>query len=174
MNDVQPFRIDIPQADVDDLRERLARARWPDERPNEGWERGVPLGYLRDLARYWRTSYDWRAQEELLNRHPQFTTEIDGQRVHFLHVRSGHAGAKPLLITHGYPSSVAEFVELIDPPPAVPQGFAIFGADETVRKLVPAPPGAHWSEFAHGRHFPALEAPADLAADLRAFFAPLS
>jgi pimeloyl-ACP methyl ester carboxylesterase len=332
----------------------------------------VPVGYLKELAGYWRTRYDWRSAEAQLNSYPQFTTEIDGQRIHFLHVRSGQPGAKPLLITHGFPSSVAEFLHLIgslvspaagqafhvvapslpgyafstplgttgwamgrtagawaelmrrlgygryglhggdigagvsgmvagldgqhvigvhvvtdpltaantatflpgmasrldenDPvdklildrmdafrregsgylaiqnsrpqtigygladspllqlawiaekvhewtdlpvdrdqllttvslywftgsgataahtlyeqahssdwgaPPAVPQGFAVFGADETVRKLVPAPDDAHWTEFQRGRHFPAMEAPAQLAADLQAFFGPL-
>jgi epoxide hydrolase len=369
---IQPFRIEIPQADVDYLHDRLAGARWPGELPGVGWTRGIPLGYLKELAGYWRTRYDWRAQEAQLNRYPQFTTEIDGQRIHFLHIRSGQPGAKPLLITHGFPSSVAEFQHLIRPlvspdegqafhvvapslpgyafstplaatgwtmsrtarawaelmrrlgyqrygvhggdvgagvsgvvaglagehvtglhvvtdpltaaatatfipgmaerldendpadklildrmdafrkegsgylaiqnsrpqtigygladspllqlawiaekvhewtdlpvdrdqllttvslywftgsgataahtlyeqahssdwgaPPAVPQGFAVFGADETVRKLVPAPDTAHWTEFPRGQHFPAMEAPAELAADLQAFFGPL-
>jgi pimeloyl-ACP methyl ester carboxylesterase len=369
---IQPFRIEIPPADVDYLHDRLASARWPGELPGTGWERGVPPGYLKELADYWRTGYDWRAAEARLNSYPQFTTEIDGQRIHFLHVESAQPGAKPLLVTHGYPSSVAEFLHLTEPlanpdagqpfhvvapslpgyafstplsgtgwamgrtarawaelmrrlgyerygvhggdigagvsgmvagldaehvtgvhvvtdpltaaatatflpgmvdrldhnnpvdklildrmdafkregsgylaiqnsrpqtigygladspllqlawiaekvhewtdlpvdrdqvlttvslywftgcgataahtlyeqahssdwgaPPAVPQGFAVFGADETVGKLVPAPPGAHWSEFGCGRHFPAMEAPAELAADLRAFFGPL-
>jgi epoxide hydrolase len=373
MSDViEPFRIDIPQAGLTDLQTRLAGARWPAELPGTGWERGIPLDYLTELAGYWRTGYDWRAAEARLNSYPQFITEIDGQRVHFLHVRSGRPGAKPLLITHGYPSSVAEFLHLIEPlvnpeagqafhvvapsvpgyafstplsstgwtmgrtahawvelmrrlgyqrygvhggdigagisgtvagldgahvlgmhvvtdpltaaatatflpgmadrldendpadklilermaefstegsgylaiqnsrpqtigygladspllqlawiaekvhewtdlpvdrdqvlttvslywftgsgasaahtlyeqahssdwgsPPAVPQGFAVFGADATVRKLVPAPDGAHWTEFSRGRHFPAMEAPDQLAADLRAFFGPL-
>ena len=375
---IHPFRIKIPQADLDYLHARLGNARWPGELPGPGWTRGIPVGYLQELAGYWRTGYDWRAAEARLNSYPQFTTDIDGQRIHFLHVRSGQPGAKPLLITHGYPSSVAEFLRLIDPlvnpgagsgpsglqafhvvapslpgyafstplsgagwtmgrtarawaelmrrlgyrrygvhggdigagvsglvagldgehvtglhvvtdpltaanvatfipgmasgldendpvdklildrmaafqregsgylaiqnsrpqtigygladspllqlawiaekvhewadlpvdrdqllttvslywftgsgasaahtlyeqahssdwgaPPSVPQGFAVFGADQTVRKLVPAPPDAHWSEFSHGMHFPAMEAPADLAADLRAFFGPL-
>jgi epoxide hydrolase len=372
---IQPFSIQIPQPDLDYLNDRLAHARWPGELPGTGWTRGIPLGYLKDLAGYWHTEYDWRAAEAQLNSYPQFTTEIDGQPIHFLHVRSGRPGAKPLLITHGFPSSVAEFLHLIEPlvspaggsgvqafhvvapslpgyafstplnatgwtmartarawaelmrrlgyqrygvhggdigagvsglvagldgdhvtgmhvvtdpltaaatatflpgmashfdpndpacklildrmdafktegsgylaiqntrpqtigygladspllqlawiaekvhewtdlpvdrdqllttvslywftgsgasaahtlyeqahssdwgaPPAVPQGFAVFGADETVRKLVPAPPGAHWTEFVHGKHFPAMEAPADLASDLRAFFGPL-
>jgi pimeloyl-ACP methyl ester carboxylesterase len=374
MNDrIQPFRIEIPQADLDYLHDRLDHARWPGELPGVEWNRGVPLGYLRELADYWRTGYDWRAQEALLNGYPQFTTEIDGQRIHFLHVRSDRADAKPLMLTHGYPSSVAEFLQVIEPlvdpaegqafhvvvpslpgygfstplagtgwtmgrmarawaelmrrlgyrrygvhggdigggvsgmvagldsehvigvhvvtdpmtaasvatfipgladrldgndpvdklilermdafknehsgylaiqnsrpqtigyglvdspllqlawiadsvyewtdlpvdrdqllttvslywftgsgataahtlyeqahssdwgaPSAVPQGFAVFGADETVRKLVPAPAGGHWSEFPRGQHFPAMEAPAQLAADLRAFFGPLS
>jgi pimeloyl-ACP methyl ester carboxylesterase len=370
---IQPFRIEIGQTDVDYLHHRLAGARWPDELPGVGWTRGVPLGYLKELARYWRTQYDWCSAEARLNSYSQFVTEIDGQRIHFLHVRSGQPGAKPLLITHGFPSSVAEFMYLIEslvnpaagpafhiiapslpgyafstplsgagwamgrtarawvelmrrlgyerygvhggdvgagvsgmvagldgehvigvhvvtdpltaaatatflpgragrldgndpvdklilgrmdafsqegsgylaiqnsrpqtigygladspllqlawiaekvhewtdlpvdrdqllttvslywftgsgataahtlyeqahssdwgPPPAVPQGFAVFGADETARKLVPAPAGAHWTEFPRGRHFPAMEAPAQLAADLQAFFGPLS
>ena len=369
---IQPFRIEIRQTDVDYLHHRLASARWPGELPGAGWTRGVPLGYLKELAEHWRTQYDWRSAEARLNSYPQFVTEIDGQRIHFLHVRSGQPDAKPLLITHGFPSSVAEFLHLIEPlvdpaagqafhviapslpgyafstplsaagwamgrtarawvelmrrlgyerygvhggdigagvsgmvagldsghvigmhvvtdpltaaatatfipgmggrldeddpvdklilermdafsrdgsgylaiqnsrpqtigygladspllqlawiaekvhewtdlpidrdqllttvslywftgsgataahtlyeqahssdwgpPPAVPQGFAVFGADETVRKLVPAPVGAHWTDFPRGRHFPAMEAPAQLAADLRAFFGPL-
>jgi epoxide hydrolase len=370
---ISPFRIEIPQADLDYLRDRLATARWPGELPGVEWTRGIPLDYLKELAGYWGTGYDWRAQEERLNRYPQFTTEIDGQRIHFLHVRSDRADAKPLLITHGFPSSVAEFLHLIEPlvdpqegqafhvvapslpgyafstplsatgwamgrtarawielmrrlgyerygvhggdvgggvsgivagldsahvigvhvvtdpltaanvatflpgmaerldgndpvdklilgrmdafrrdgsgylaiqnsrpqtigygltdspllqlawiaekvhdwtdlpvdrdqmlttvslywftgcgataahtlyeqahssdwgaPPAVPQGYAVFGADETVRRLVPAPPGSHWTEFPRGKHFPAMEAPAELATDLRVFFGPLS
>ena len=370
---IHPFRIEIPQADLDYLHGRLASARWPGELPGTGWTRGVPLGYLTELAEYWRSQYDWRAAEAQLNTYPQFATVIDGQRIHFLHVRSSHPDAKPLLITHGFPSSVAEFLRLIEPlvnppaavqafhvvapslpgyafstplsaagwtmgrtarawielmrrlgyqrygvhggdvgggisglvatldgehvtgvhvvtdpltaaavatfipgmaenldpndpadqlaldrmdafrregsgylaiqnsrpqtigygladspvlqlawiaekvhewtdlpvdrdqllttvslywftgsgasaahtlyeqahssdwgaPPTVPQGFAVFGADPTARKLVPAPPGAHWTEFARGKHFPAMEAPDDLAGDLRTFFGPL-
>jgi pimeloyl-ACP methyl ester carboxylesterase len=369
--DIRPFRIEIPQSDLDSLNGRLASARWPGELPGVGWSRGVPLGYLKDLAGHWRTRYDWRAAEAQLNSYPQFTVEIDGQRIHFLHVESGQPGAKPLLITHGYPSTVAEFLHLIGPlvnpsggqafhviapslpgyafstplggtgwtmsrtahawaelmrrlgyrrygvhggdigagvsgmvagldseqvigvhvvtdpltaantatflpgmaerldasdpvdklildrmeeftkdgsgylaiqntrpqtigygltdspllqlawiaekfhewtdlpidrdqllttvslywftgsgasaahtlyeqahssdwgpPPSVPQGVAVFGADRTVRRLVPAPDDAHWSEFPRGGHFPAMEAPAELAADLQAFFGP--
>src|SRR6266508_3068654 len=124
---IQPFRIEIPQADLDYLRDRLANARWPGELPGVGWTRGVPLGYLAELAEYWRTQYDWRAQEAQLNQYPQFITEIDGQRIHFLHVRSDQADAKPLLITHGFPSSVAEFLYLIEPlvNPAAGQAFHV-------------------------------------------------
>ncbi|MFF0633417.1 epoxide hydrolase family protein [Nocardia sp. NPDC004151] len=349
-----------------------AQARWAAQLPGTGWERGIPEARLRELARYWRTEFDWRAQEAKLNAFPQFATEIDGQIIHFLHVRSTRPDARPLLITHGFPSSVAEFVGLIglltdpdegpafhviapslpgyalstplsgtgwtmartarawielmarlgydrygvhggdvgsgvsglvaaldgehvtgvhvvtdpltaanvatflpgmaegldpnDPvdkvildrmdafrregsgylaiqnsrpqtigyglvdspllqlawiaekfeawtdlpvdrdqllttislywftgsgvsaahtlyeqahssewgaPPAVPQGFAIFGADETVRRVVPAPADAHWSEFERGLHFPAMEDPAGLATDLQGFFGPL-
>ena len=369
---IEPFRIEIEQADLDYLHDRLKAARWPGELPGVGWDRGVPLDELRELADHWRRRYDWRAQEANLNRYPQFTTEIDGQRIHFVHVRSDRPDARPLLITHGFPSSVAEFLQLFEPlanpaegpafhvvapslpgyafstplsatgwtmgrtarawvelmrrlgyprygvhggdigggvsgmvaaldsehvigvhvvtdpltaanvatflpgladrldesdpvdklildrmrefttegsgylaiqnsrpqtisyglvdspllqlawiaekfeawadlpidrdqllttaslywftssgasaahtlyeqahssdwgaPPAVPQGFAVFGADETVRKLVPAPPDAYWSEFDRGGHFPAMETPALLATDLQTFFGPL-
>lgn len=112
---MKPFRVDIPEADLEDLRSRLQYTRWPDEPSNIGWERGVPLGYLKDLAEYWRTSYDWRAAEAQLNEYPQFITEIDGATVHFLHVRSPEPDAVPLLITHGWPGSVVEFLEVIGP-----------------------------------------------------------
>lgn len=372
-NEIRPFTLEIPQSDLDYLHDRLEHARWASEIPGTGWERGVPLDHLKELAHYWRTGYDWRAYESKLNAFGQYTTEIDGQRIHFLHIRSERPDAKPLLITHGFPSSVAEFLGLIeslvnpaegqafhvvapslpgytlstplsatgwsmgrtarawvelmsrlgygrygvhggdvgagisglvasldgehvtgvhvvtdpltaantatflpgmadrldanDPvdkviltrmeafrrdgsgylaiqnsrpqtigyglvdspllqlawiaekvkewtdlpvdrdqllttvslywftgsgstaahtlydqahssdwgaPPTVPQGFAVFGADETVRRVVPAPADAHWSEFPRGLHFPAMEAPAELAGDLRKFFGPLS
>src|SRR5581483_32422 len=112
---VQAFRIDVPQADLDYLHDRLAGARWPACLPGTGWTRGVPLDHLRELAGYWQTGFDWRASEAQLNRYPQFTTEIDGQRIHFLHARSSRPDAKPLLLTHGYPSSVAEFLHVIEP-----------------------------------------------------------
>jgi pimeloyl-ACP methyl ester carboxylesterase len=115
MTKINPFRIDIPQADLDDLRDRLARTRWPDELPGTGWSYGVPSAYARQLADYWRTEYDWRAQEAALNRYPQFTTEIDGQNIHFLHVRSPEPDALPLIITHGWPGSVAEFTKILGP-----------------------------------------------------------
>jgi len=112
-DDLRRFRIDIPDAALDDLRDRLGRTRWPAELPGSGWEAGVPVGYLKDLAAYWATGFDWRAQEARLNAFPQFTTVIDGQNVHFLHVRSAEPTALPLIITHGWPGSVAEFVDLI-------------------------------------------------------------
>ncbi|MBU3065303.1 epoxide hydrolase 1 [Nocardia sp. NEAU-G5] len=373
MNDqIRPFRIDIPQSELNSLHDRLDGARWPAPLPGIGAERGMPIDDLKDLAQYWRSEFDWRAREAELNEFPQFLTEIDGQQLHFLHVRSTHQDAKPLLITHGYPSSVAEFLHLIEPlvnpaqgqafhvvapslpgygfstplastgwamgrtarawmelmrrlgykrygvhggdvgagvsgmvasfdpdhvmgihtvtdpltaanvatflpgmvdrldpedpvdkliltrmnefttagsgylaiqnsrpqtigyglvdspllqlvwiaekfeawtdlpidrdqllatvslywftgagasaahtlydqahssewgaPGPVPQGFAVFGADETARRVVPAAPDAHWSEFERGLHFPAMEAPEVLAGDLREFFGPL-
>ncbi|OZM72035.1 epoxide hydrolase [Amycolatopsis antarctica] len=112
---MRPFRIEIPQADLDDLVRRLGDTRWPGELPGIGWERGVPVEYLRELAEYWRTEYDWRAAEKRLNSFPQYVTEIDGANVHFLHVRSTEPGATPLILTHGWPGSVVEFLDIIGP-----------------------------------------------------------
>jgi pimeloyl-ACP methyl ester carboxylesterase len=112
---IQPFTINISQNELDDLRDRLARTRWPADVPGVGWSRGVPLDYLKQLAEYWRSSYDWRAQEAKINAYPQFTTEINGQQIHFLHVKSPEPGALALIITHGWPSSPVEFLKLIGP-----------------------------------------------------------
>lgn len=111
----RPFRIDVPQADLDDLRDRLARTRWPDELPDAGWDYGASLGYLRELVGYWATGYDWRSHEAQLNVLPQFMTAIDGTDVHFVHVRSSRQDATPLLLTHGWPGSILEFVDLVGP-----------------------------------------------------------
>jgi epoxide hydrolase len=113
--EIRPFTIEIPQPALDDLRERLARTRWPDELPGPGWSRGAPLDYLRELAEYWRTGYDWRENEARLNGLPQFATTIDGANVHFLHVRSPEPDALPLIMTHGWPGSVVEFLDVIEP-----------------------------------------------------------
>ena len=110
-----PFRIDIPQADLDDLRDRLTRTRWSPQLPVAPWERGVPVDVLRDLVDYWRDGYDWRKAESQLNELPQFVTEIDGQRLHFVHVRSPEPDALPLVLTHGWPGSIVEFLDVIGP-----------------------------------------------------------
>jgi epoxide hydrolase len=112
---IRPFRLDIPQSDLDDLHDRLDRTRWPDELPGAGWAYGVPTDYLRDLVRHWRHSYDWRAAEARLNEWPQFTTTIDGTNVHFAHVRSPEPDATPLIITHGWPGSIVEFLDVVGP-----------------------------------------------------------
>ncbi|GAA1589286.1 epoxide hydrolase [Actinomadura kijaniata] len=112
---IRPFRIEIPQAELDDLRDRLRHTRWPSEIDGQGWSRGVPVGYLRELADHWADGYDWRAWEARLNAHPQFVTEIDGHDVHFLHVRSDRPDALPLILTHGWPGSIVEFLDLIEP-----------------------------------------------------------
>ncbi|MFE9452834.1 epoxide hydrolase family protein [Streptomyces sp. NPDC006739] len=112
---IRPFRLSVPQSDLDDLHDRLDRTRWPAAMPGAGWEYGVPDGYLRELVRYWRHEYDWRAAEARLNAWPQFTTTIDGATVHFAHVRSPEPDATPLIITHGWPGSVVEFLDLVAP-----------------------------------------------------------
>src|SRR6516165_8826423 len=112
---IEEFRINIPQADLDDLADRLARTRWPASLPGAGWERGVPVDYLRELAEYWRNGFDWRAAEARLNSYPQYITEVDGQRIHFLHVKSPEPDATPLLLIHGWPGSIVEFLHVIGP-----------------------------------------------------------
>ena len=112
---IEQFRLDVPETDLKDLRERLDRVRWPAELPGSGWSRGVPLAYLQDLVEYWHTGYDWRAAETRLNEWPQFTTTIDGANVHFAHIRSPEPDATPLIVTHGWPGSFVEFSEIVGP-----------------------------------------------------------
>ncbi|HEY2985256.1 MAG TPA: epoxide hydrolase [Jatrophihabitantaceae bacterium] len=114
-DDVTSFRIDIPDADLDDLRDRLRRTRWPEAETVDDWSQGVPLGYVQELCRYWADGYDWRATEARLNALPQFRTTIDGLGIHFIHARSPHSDALPLVITHGWPGSIVEFVKVIGP-----------------------------------------------------------
>lgn len=123
---IRPFRIDVPQADLDDLDERLARTRWTQELALDsggpqrgpvppGWEYGVPVSYVKGLVEHWQREYDWRAWEARLNAHPQFTTTIDGQQIHFIHVRSPDPDALPLILSHGWPNTVVEYLDLIAP-----------------------------------------------------------
>jgi len=114
-HEIEEFQIHIPQADLDDLAGRLARTRWPDSLPGAAWERGVPADYLRGLAEYWQKNFDWRAAEMRLNAYPQYTTQINGQKIHFLHVKSPEPDATPLLLLHGWPGSFVEFVHVIGP-----------------------------------------------------------
>ncbi|WP_369215672.1 epoxide hydrolase family protein [Streptomyces flavofungini] len=112
---ISPFRIDVPQSDLDDLRIRLDLTRWPDELPGVGWAYGVPRDYLRELVHHWRHTYDWRTAEARLNAWPQFTTTIDGAHLHFAHLRSPEPDATPLLMTHGWPGSIVEFTKVAGP-----------------------------------------------------------
>lgn len=112
---ITPFRAEIPQRDLDDLQARLARVRWPDELPGVEWQYGVPLPYVQQLVEHWRTRFDWRAYEARLNAQPQFVTEIDGETIHFIHVRSREPNALPLLVTHGWPMSVFEYLDWVGP-----------------------------------------------------------
>ena len=112
---VTPFRIDIPQQALDDLRARLAGTRWPEAETVDDWSQGVPLAYLRVLCDHWADGYDWRATEQRLNSLPQFRAELDGLGIHFLHVRSPHPDAFPVVLTHGWPGSIVEFLKVIGP-----------------------------------------------------------
>jgi pimeloyl-ACP methyl ester carboxylesterase len=113
--DLHPFTIDIRPDQRADLHTRLANTRWPDQLPGPDWQRGVPVAYLRSLADYWQADFDWHAQQDRINAYPQFLTDIDGQQLHFLHVRSARADATPLLLVHGWPGSFIEFLDLIGP-----------------------------------------------------------
>src|SRR5919202_2178165 len=112
---VRPFRVDLPEEDLDDLRRRIAATHWPSKELVEDRSQGVQLATMQALARYWTTDYDWRKAEAKLNALPQFTTEIDGVEIHFIHVRSQHENALPLLMTHGWPGSVVELLETVGP-----------------------------------------------------------
>jgi pimeloyl-ACP methyl ester carboxylesterase len=112
---IRPFRIDVPEQDLVDLRRRLAATRWPDKETVADESQGVPLTTLQELVRYWQTGYDWRKAETQLNALPQFVTEIDGLDIHFIHVRSEHDNALPVIVTHGWPGSVIEQLKIIGP-----------------------------------------------------------
>jgi pimeloyl-ACP methyl ester carboxylesterase len=141
---MQPFRIQIPDADVEDLRNRLRRTRWPEAATAAGWTQGVPLDYLRELCAYWARDYDWRATETRLNAVPQFRAELDGLSIHFLHVRSPEPAATPLVMTHGWPGSIVEFLDVIGPlaDPAAHGGDRADAFDV----VCPAPPGYGFSD----------------------------
>jgi epoxide hydrolase len=111
----EPFHISVPDADLTDLRERLTRTRWPDEIDGAGWDYGIPLDYMQDVCAYWAHEYDWRERERRLNGFDQFRTAIDGVGIHLIHARSPEPGAFPLVITHGWPGSVVEFLKVIGP-----------------------------------------------------------
>ena len=115
MSDVRPFRIDIPEDQLVDLRRRLRATRWPDAETPDDWSQGIPLAYVQEVCAYWADRYDWRATEARLNRFPQFLTTVDGVDIHGLHVRSPHADALPIVITHGWPGSIVEFHKVVAP-----------------------------------------------------------
>ncbi|MQA25108.1 MAG: alpha/beta fold hydrolase [Micromonosporaceae bacterium] len=141
--EIRPFRIDIAQAELDDLANRLDQTRWPDELPGVDWSYGVPLEYVKELAAYWRDGYDWRVWEAKLNAYPQFTTTIDGQNVHFLHVRSPEPDATPLILTHGWPGSIVEYLDVIDAL-TDPRSRGGDPAD-AFHLVIPSVPGFGWS-----------------------------
>ena len=190
---IRPFEVRVSEEALEDLRARLGVTRWPDELAGVGWDYGTPLGYVKELAGYWRDGYDWREQESRLNGIQQFTTTIDGQNVHFMHVRSSEPGALPLILTHGWPGSVAEFLGVIGPlaDPAAHGGEA----GDAFHVVVPSIPGfgfsgptresgwgirqiaRAWAELMRrlgygrrGGHFAAMEAPDLFVGDVREFF----
>ncbi len=149
----RPFTIDVPQAQLDDLKARLAHTRFPEKETVDDWDQGIPLAYVREVADYWAKDYDWRRCEAALNALPNFLIEIDGLDIHFIHVRSKNPDARPLIMTHGWPGSVLEFINVIGPLsedfhlviPSLP-GYAFSGK--------PAKPG--WSVEQIGRAWNAL------------------
>lgn len=114
MSEIRPFTLAIPQSELDDLNTRIDLTRWPEKETVDDWSQGTPLAALQDLVAYWRSGYDWRRCEARLNALGQFTTEIDGLQIHYIHVRSPHKGALPLIMTHGWPGSVIEFMGVIE------------------------------------------------------------
>lgn len=112
---IRPFEISIPQSQLDDVQNRLAHTRLPEAATADGWEQGVPLDYMRALTAYWRDEYDWRRCENALNRYDHFITEIDGLDIHFMHIKSPRSDAKPMIMTHGWPGSILEFMDVIEP-----------------------------------------------------------
>ncbi len=142
--DVTPFKVHVPQAALDDLKKRLANARWPDKEPVTDWSQGVPLAKAQALAEYWRTRYDWRLVERTLNGLPQFRTQIDGFGVYFIHIRSKHENALPIILTHGWPGSIIEFLQVIGPltDPTAHGGKA----NEAFHVVIPSLPGFGFSD----------------------------
>lgn len=142
---IRPFHIDIPQQDIDDLRARIAHTRWPSQVPGGDWSRGIPVSYLKELVEYWQNEYDWREYEQKLNAFPQFITDIEGQQIHFLHVRSPEPHALPLIMTHSWPNSIIEFMNIIGPL-TNPRAY---GGDPSMAFHIVAPslPGFGFSAF---------------------------
>jgi epoxide hydrolase len=142
--EIVPFAYHAPQSALDDLKQRLSQTRWPERETTNDWSEGVPLEKLRALVNYWRTDYNWRRCEEALNRFPQFRTEIDGLNIHFIHVRSKHPNALPIILTHGWPSTILLFREVIGPltdPPAYGGN-----AEDAFDVVVPSLPGFGFSD----------------------------
>lgn len=140
---IKPYRVNVPEGDLDDLRRRLRHTRWPDSETVDDWSQGVPLAYLQKLCAFWQHEYDWRACEATINDLPQFTTEIEGVEIHFFHLESPETSALPLVLTHGWPGSVVEFLDVIRPL----SDPAAYGADpqDAFHVVVPSLPGFGFS-----------------------------
>src|SRR5882724_10940683 len=142
-NAIRPFQVNVPEAELADMKRRIAATRWPEKETVADTSQGVPLAPLQDLARYWATDYDWRKCEAKLNALPQFITEIDGLDIHFIHVRSKHENALPLIVTHGWPGSIVEQLKIVDPlvNPTVHGG----SASDAFHLVIPSMPGYGYS-----------------------------
>ncbi len=143
MSDIRPFTIDIPAQQIADLKTRLALTRWPDKETPDDWSQGIPLAYMQEIQDYWLHHYDWPARQAKLNMSPGFLTELDGLDIHFLHIRSPHANARPLLLTHGWPGSIVEFQKVIAPLTDPTQHGG--SADEAFHLVCPTLPGFGFS-----------------------------
>ena len=144
-HDIEPFEINIPEGILSDIRSRLAKTRWPDQIPDTGWTYGTNIAYIKTLCDYWQNHYDWRKHEKALNRFPQFKTPIDDHIIHFIHKKSKHKEAIPLLISHGWPGSVVEFIKIIDPlTDPISHGGK---AGDAFHVICPSLPGYGFSEF---------------------------
>jgi pimeloyl-ACP methyl ester carboxylesterase len=143
-DEVVPFELSVPASELEDLKERLRRTRWPEPETVDDWSQGIPLAYVQDVCRYWAEGYDWRATETRLNGIPQFRTELDGLGIHFLHLRSPEPDALPLVLTHGWPGSVVEFLKVLGPlsDPVAHGG----DADDAFHVVCPSLPGYGWSD----------------------------
>lgn len=141
---IRPFEIAISDESLNDLKQRLANTRWPEKETVDDWSQGIPLAYTQEVSDYWLNSYDWRAREALLNKYPQFMTEINGLDIHFIHAHSPHPQARPLLITHGWPGSIVEFQKVIGPliDPVAHGG----NADDAFHVVCPSLPGYGFSD----------------------------
>ena len=140
---IRPFEINIPDGELEALRQRLALTRWPEKETVTDWSQGIPLSYVKEVCDYWQKDYDWRPCEKRLNELGSFITEIDGLDIHFLHCRSPHAGARPLIMTHGWPGSVVEFFDII---PLLTDPVAHGGkAEEAFHLVLPTMPGYGFS-----------------------------
>src|SRR6202047_1002260 len=142
--EVTPFEVHVPQAALDDLKKRLANTRWPNKEPVTDWSQGVPLAKAQALGEYWSTRYDWRRVESTLNGLPQFRTQIDGLGIYFIHVRSKHENALPIVLTYEWPGSIIEFLQVIEPlaDPTAHNGKA----EEAFHVVVPSLPGFGFSD----------------------------
>ncbi len=141
---IEPFEVEVDRSTLEDLHRRLAQARFPDEIEGTGWEYGMPMGYLRQLVEYWRDSYDWRSEQARLNDFDHYRTSIDDQLIHFIHAESAHPDARPLLLTHGWPGSIVEFLDVI---PRLTDPESHGGrADDAFHVIVPSLPGYGFSE----------------------------